>query len=51
MDKPGAPELTELLLAWREGDEEALARLAPLVHSDYFSVYASESYIWLLDLQ
>ena len=26
MDEPGAHELTELLLAWGEGDEEALAR-------------------------
>lgn len=36
MDKPGAPELTELLLAWGEGDEEALARLAPLVHAELY---------------
>ena len=26
MDEPGAHELTELLLAWGEGDEEALGR-------------------------
>jgi RNA polymerase sigma-70 factor, ECF subfamily len=36
MDEPGAHELTELLLAWRGGDEEALARIAPLVHAELY---------------
>jgi RNA polymerase sigma factor (TIGR02999 family) len=36
MDKPEAPELTELLLAWGEGDEEALAKIAPLVHAELY---------------
>ena len=26
--------MTQLLLAWREGDEAALARLTPLVHAE-----------------
>ncbi|HSK65061.1 MAG TPA: ECF-type sigma factor [Pyrinomonadaceae bacterium] len=36
MDEPAAHELTELLLAWGEGDEEALARIAPLVHAELY---------------
>ena len=36
MDDPGAHELTELLLAWGNGDEEALARIAPLVHAELY---------------
>jgi RNA polymerase sigma factor (TIGR02999 family) len=36
MDEPGAHELTELLLAWGSGDEEALARIAPLVHAELY---------------
>ena len=36
MDDPGAHELTELLLAWGEGDEAALARIAPLVHAELY---------------
>jgi len=36
MDESGAPELTELLLAWGNGDEEALARIAPLVHAELY---------------
>ena len=36
MDEPGAYELTELLLAWGGGDEEALARIAPLVHAELY---------------
>ena len=36
MDEPGAHELTELLLAWGNGDEEALARIAPLVHVELY---------------
>jgi RNA polymerase sigma-70 factor (ECF subfamily) len=36
MDEPGAHELTELLLAWGNGDEEALARIAPLVHAELY---------------
>lgn len=36
MDEPGAHELTELLLAWGNGDEEALSRIAPLVHAELY---------------
>ena len=36
MDEPGAHELTELLLAWGNGDDEALARIAPLVHAELY---------------
>src|SRR5688572_15539943 len=36
MDEPGAPELTELLLAWGDGDEGPLARTAPLVHAELY---------------
>ena len=34
MDASGSHELTELLVAWSDGDEAALARLAPLVHAE-----------------
>src|SRR5215212_5075509 len=34
MDAPESHELTELLVAWSDGDEAALERLAPLVHSE-----------------
>ena len=34
MDAPDARELTELLVAWSDGDEAALDRLAPLVHAE-----------------
>ena len=34
MDAFGSHELTELLVAWSDGDEAALDRLAPLVHSE-----------------
>jgi len=36
MVEPGAHELTELLLAWGDGDEEALDRIAPLVHAELY---------------
>ena len=36
MDEPGAHELTELLLARGNGNEEALARIAPLVHAELY---------------
>lgn len=36
MDEPGAHELTELLLAWGNGDDEALAQIAPLVHAELY---------------
>lgn len=36
MDESGAHELTELLLAWGNGDDEALARIAPLVHAELY---------------
>jgi RNA polymerase sigma factor (TIGR02999 family) len=34
MDAPESHELTELLVAWSDGDETALDRLAPLVHAE-----------------
>jgi RNA polymerase sigma factor (TIGR02999 family) len=34
MDALESHELTELLMAWSDGDEAALERLAPLVHSE-----------------
>jgi RNA polymerase sigma factor (TIGR02999 family) len=34
MDAPESHELTELLVAWSDGDEAALDRLAPLVHAE-----------------
>ena len=36
MDEPGAHELTELLLAWGDGDEKALDQIAPLVHAELY---------------
>jgi RNA polymerase sigma factor (TIGR02999 family) len=36
MDKPGAHELTELLEAWSDGQQEALDKLAPLVHEELY---------------
>jgi RNA polymerase sigma factor (TIGR02999 family) len=36
MDKPGAHELTELLEAWSDGRQEALDKLAPLVHQELY---------------
>ena len=36
MHESGAHELTELLLAWGNGDEEALGRIAPLVHAELY---------------
>ena len=29
-----SPQITELLLAWNDGDEQALDRLMPLVHDE-----------------
>ncbi|HZS03722.1 MAG TPA: sigma-70 family RNA polymerase sigma factor [Blastocatellia bacterium] len=34
MDSPATHEVTELLLAWREGDESALEKLTPLVYQE-----------------
>jgi hypothetical protein len=34
MDTPDSHEVTELLLAWSEGDEKALDRLMPLVYGE-----------------
>ena len=34
MDAPETHELTQLLVAWSDGDEAALDRLAPLVHNE-----------------
>lgn len=36
MHEPGAHELTQLLQAWSDGEEEALAKLAPLVHAELY---------------
>ena len=36
MDKPGAHELTQLLEAWGDGEEQALEKLAPLVHAELY---------------
>ena len=36
MHEPGAHELTQLLEAWSDGEEEALAKLAPLVHAELY---------------
>jgi RNA polymerase sigma factor (TIGR02999 family) len=36
MGEPGAHELSELLMAWGDGDEDALARIAPLVHAELY---------------
>ncbi len=36
MDEPGAHDLTQLLEAWGNGEEEALAKLAPLVHAELY---------------
>ena len=34
MPEPSGSEVTQLLLAWRAGDEGALARLVPIVHAE-----------------
>src|SRR5262245_49875667 len=36
MDKPEAHELTQLLAAWSDGEEQALEKLAPLVHAELY---------------
>jgi len=36
MNEPDAHELTQLLVAWSDGEEEALERLAPLVHAELY---------------
>lgn len=36
MDAPDSHELTQLLEAWSDGEEEALAKLAPLVHAELY---------------
>lgn len=36
MDKSAAHELTQLLEAWSDGEEEALEKLAPLVHAELY---------------
>jgi RNA polymerase sigma factor (TIGR02999 family) len=36
MHEPGAHELTQLLQAWSNGEEEALAKLAPMVHAELY---------------
>ena len=36
MDSPDSHELTHLLAAWSDGEEEALAKLAPLVHAELY---------------
>jgi len=34
MDAPSPQEITEMLVAWKKGDESALGQLAPLVHME-----------------
>ena len=34
MSTPPSHDVTQLLLAWREGDQGALDRLIPLVHAE-----------------
>ena len=34
MDEPETHELTDLLIAWGDGDEQALTKIAPLVHAE-----------------
>ena len=36
MNAPDPHELTQLLEAWSDGEEEALAKLAPLVHAELY---------------
>ena len=36
MERPGTHELTQLLAAWSDGEEEALEKLAPLVHAELY---------------
>jgi RNA polymerase sigma factor (TIGR02999 family) len=36
MDNPDAHELTQLLEAWSDGEEEALEKLVPLVHAELY---------------
>lgn len=36
MDRPGTHELTQLLEAWSDGEEEALEKIAPLVHAELY---------------
>jgi RNA polymerase sigma factor (TIGR02999 family) len=36
MNEPDAHELTQLLEAWSDGEEEALDKLAPLVHAELY---------------
>ena len=36
MDRLGTHELTQLLAAWSDGEEEALEKLAPLVHAELY---------------
>src|SRR5688572_30421179 len=36
MDAPDSHELTQLLEAWSNGEEEALGKLAPLVHAELY---------------
>src|SRR5678816_2691081 len=36
MDSPGTHELTQLLAAWSDGEEQALEKLAPLVHAELY---------------
>ena len=36
MSESGVHELTQLLAAWSDGEEEALEKLAPLVHAELY---------------
>ena len=46
MDKPGAHELTQLLEAWSDGEEEALEKLAPLVHDELIGSLSGPPALW-----
>lgn len=34
MQAPSRPTITQLLVAWHEGDQDALAQLTPLVYAE-----------------
>lgn len=42
MDTPSSANVTELLLAWGEGDKEALDKLIPLVHNELYRLAARQ---------
>jgi RNA polymerase sigma-70 factor (ECF subfamily) len=42
MDTSSSPNITELLLAWTDGDKEALDKLIPLVHHELYRLAARQ---------